>query len=311
MRAPPESFKPMMGAPFWTARSITLQILSALDSEREPPKTVKSWAKTYTDRPAIVPAPHTTPSPGTCVLSIPKSRLRCVTNGSSSRKEPGSSSSSTRSCAVSLPSACCLSTRSRPPPSRRFSRRASRSAMRFSSVIGVGSEDDPPLLGELAADAPEELVPVDPARGDLLARRFHHPASLLVQGPFLLGFGFQRREDGLPQRVGRLLGEELAPRQPPRGLTRDEVLLDVRQAHAFPGADVNRLPPCEYTAHRELGRRGRSPLARAAGLAPGRHRRGLRRTPPRDDAGVAGWRSARGARAARGGHQRAVAAGRL
>src|SRR5262249_18417882 len=108
------------------------------------------------------------------------------------------------------------------------------SAMRFSSVIGVGSEDDPPLLGELAADATEELVPVDPARGDLLARRFHHPASLLVEGPFLLCFRFQRPEDGLPHPVGRLLAEELAPCQPPRGLARDEVLLDVRQAHASP-----------------------------------------------------------------------------
>ena len=46
MRAPPESLRPMIGAPFWTARSMTLQILSALDSDSDPPKTVKSWAKT-------------------------------------------------------------------------------------------------------------------------------------------------------------------------------------------------------------------------------------------------------------------------
>jgi hypothetical protein len=46
MRAPPESFSPMIGAPFCTARSITLQILSAFDSESDPPKTVKSCAKT-------------------------------------------------------------------------------------------------------------------------------------------------------------------------------------------------------------------------------------------------------------------------
>ncbi len=46
IRAPPESFRPMIGAPFWTARSITLQILAALVSESDPPKTVKSCAKT-------------------------------------------------------------------------------------------------------------------------------------------------------------------------------------------------------------------------------------------------------------------------
>ena len=43
MRAPPESAMPMMGAPFRMARSITLHIFSAVTSEREPPKTVKSW----------------------------------------------------------------------------------------------------------------------------------------------------------------------------------------------------------------------------------------------------------------------------
>jgi hypothetical protein len=36
----------MIGAPFRIARSITLQIFSAKVSEREPPKTVKSWEKT-------------------------------------------------------------------------------------------------------------------------------------------------------------------------------------------------------------------------------------------------------------------------
>ncbi len=36
----------MIGAPFSTARSMTLQIFSALVSESEPPKTVKSCAKT-------------------------------------------------------------------------------------------------------------------------------------------------------------------------------------------------------------------------------------------------------------------------
>ena len=53
MRAPPESFRPMTGAPIFIARSITLQIFSAYASDSEPPKTVKSWVKTKTSRPSI------------------------------------------------------------------------------------------------------------------------------------------------------------------------------------------------------------------------------------------------------------------
>src|SRR5713101_3428202 len=72
-----------------------------------------------------------TPSPGILCSAIPKSRQRCSTSLSSSSKEPGSRSSSTRSRAVSFPSACWRSRRSRPPPSsarRTFSRsRPSRS----------------------------------------------------------------------------------------------------------------------------------------------------------------------------------------
>ena len=44
MRAPPESFSPMIGAPLRVAMSMTLQIFAALVSESEPPKTVKSCA---------------------------------------------------------------------------------------------------------------------------------------------------------------------------------------------------------------------------------------------------------------------------
>ncbi len=53
MRAPPESFNPMSGAPTRMASSISLTILAALASESEPPKTVKSWAKTKTRRPSM------------------------------------------------------------------------------------------------------------------------------------------------------------------------------------------------------------------------------------------------------------------
>ncbi len=62
MRAPPESLIPMTGAPTETARSMILQIFSAMTSPREPPKTVKSWLNTNTFRPSIVPQPVTTPS---------------------------------------------------------------------------------------------------------------------------------------------------------------------------------------------------------------------------------------------------------
>ena len=65
------------------ARSMTLQIFSALVSDSEPPKTVKS--------------------------------------------DPGSSKSSTRSRAVSLPAVCWRSMRSCPPPNRAASRRWSSS----------------------------------------------------------------------------------------------------------------------------------------------------------------------------------------
>ena len=46
IRAPPESLRPMTGAPFRIARSMILQIFSACASLSEPPNTVKSWEKT-------------------------------------------------------------------------------------------------------------------------------------------------------------------------------------------------------------------------------------------------------------------------
>ena len=55
IRAPPESLMPMTGQPIFAARSWTLHIFSAITSPSEPPKTVKSWLKTNTVRPSIVP----------------------------------------------------------------------------------------------------------------------------------------------------------------------------------------------------------------------------------------------------------------
>ena len=45
----------MTGAPTFMAWSITLQIFSACVSLRAPPNTVKSWLKTNTRRPLIMP----------------------------------------------------------------------------------------------------------------------------------------------------------------------------------------------------------------------------------------------------------------
>src|SRR3954447_11810313 len=117
MRAPPESLMPMTGAPTRTARSMTLQIFSACGWERDPPKTVKSCEKTKTRRPLIVPWPVPTPSPGMRWSAMPNSVQRCSTNRSVSSKEPGSSSSSSRSRALSLPRACWAAIRFLPPPS--------------------------------------------------------------------------------------------------------------------------------------------------------------------------------------------------
>jgi hypothetical protein len=134
MRAPPESFRPTMGAPIFIARSMILQIFAAFVSDSEPPNTVKSCAKANTCRPSTRPCPVTTPSPGTCCSSIPKSRQRCVTSLSTSSKVPGSNSKSMRSRAVSLPLSCWRRSRSSPPPSS-----ARRSRPASVSIVFMGT----------------------------------------------------------------------------------------------------------------------------------------------------------------------------
>ena len=54
MRAPPESFRPMTGAPIFAARSMIFTIFAALASESDPPNTVKSCANTK-HQPAVDP----------------------------------------------------------------------------------------------------------------------------------------------------------------------------------------------------------------------------------------------------------------
>ena len=85
---------PITGAPTRSAWSMILQIFSACASDSEPPNTVKSWLKTKTSRPLIVPEPVTTPSPGMRCSAMPNSVQRCSTNMSISSNEPWSSSRS-------------------------------------------------------------------------------------------------------------------------------------------------------------------------------------------------------------------------
>ena len=104
---------PTIGQPIFAARSMTLHIFSDISSPSEPPKTEKSCEKTHTRRPSTVPWPVTTASPQGRRFCISKSCVRWRVNVSSSWKEPGSSSFSTRSRALRRPRSCCLRSASR------------------------------------------------------------------------------------------------------------------------------------------------------------------------------------------------------
>ena len=67
---------PITGQPIFAARSMTLHIFSAITSPSEPPTTVKSWLKTHTRRPSIVPWPVTTASPHGRFFCMSKSYVR-------------------------------------------------------------------------------------------------------------------------------------------------------------------------------------------------------------------------------------------
>ena len=146
--APPESLRPIRGAPFFIANSITLHIFSATVKLRVPPNTVKSWANTKTSLSLIFPYPVTTPSPRNFLVSMPKSLHRWVTKRSSSTKVPLSRRRSSLSLAVSFPASCCFSIRFLPPP-----KRASRffpSSSFFISLIPIGYF--PPFTGITSSD---------------------------------------------------------------------------------------------------------------------------------------------------------------
>ncbi len=101
---------PITGQPVFSAWSMTLTILAPCTSPSEPPNAVKSWLNTQTGRPSTRPCPVTTPSPYGRFAAMPKLAARCLASSSNSVNEPGSSSRSIRSLAVSLPRACCLAT---------------------------------------------------------------------------------------------------------------------------------------------------------------------------------------------------------
>lgn len=106
--------------------------------------------------PSRYPNPRTTPSPGTCSLSMPKSVQRWVLNMSYSRKDPGSSSTSSRSLADSFPLACCRARRFSPPPSNaRFlvSSKRSRKIRFTSGTLTAGAGEADVLSGALLVDA--------------------------------------------------------------------------------------------------------------------------------------------------------------
>ena len=128
----------MIGAPTFIARSITLQIFAAYASDSEPPKTVKSWLKTKTG-PAVDRAVAGDDAVAEDRVRRRRRSPRAVTNASSSTNEPGSSSRSSRSRAVSLPRACCWSIRAWPPPSRDRARIVRSRSIRSSLVGTVAS----------------------------------------------------------------------------------------------------------------------------------------------------------------------------
>ena len=92
-------------------------ILSQWTSPAAPPATVKSWLARWTRRPSMVA--HRSPRHRRAFPCRPcRNRWRDAwRRGRIPGSCPGSARRSTRSRAVSLPAACCLSMRSLPPPS--------------------------------------------------------------------------------------------------------------------------------------------------------------------------------------------------
>lgn len=107
------------------------------------------------------PNPPTTPSPGACSLSMPKSVQRWVLNMSYSRKDPGSSNTSSRSLADSLPLACCRAKRFSPPPANAsflVSSKRSRKTRFTSGTLTAGAGEADVLSGAVLVDVEVGVV---------------------------------------------------------------------------------------------------------------------------------------------------------
>jgi hypothetical protein len=114
-----------------------LVIFAACVSDSEPPRTVKSLAKTKTVRPLIVPQPVTTPSPGNLGLAIHAEIDAAVLHEHvelfkgvlvHEKFDPLARGQLAR--------VCCASIRAAPPPSRAWARRSSSvSKISFMTVV--------------------------------------------------------------------------------------------------------------------------------------------------------------------------------
>src|ERR1044072_7529667 len=192
----------MTGAPTFIAMSITLQIFCAWRSDSEPPNTVKSWAKTNTRRPLIVPDPVTTPSPGIFCPSMPKSTQLCSTYMSYSSNEPGSSSTVSRSRAVRRPFACCASILFSPPRRRAAARRRSSSSM---VVPMAGSYS---RAGGVATNPPRGRGGLLSVEGRLALLQKGEDRLLEIVGASRLALGDALGDEGVAQmQLLRIAGE--------------------------------------------------------------------------------------------------------
>ena len=154
---------PITGAPTDTARSMILHTFSAKASPSEPPNTVTSWLNTNTLRPSMVPQPVTTPSVKGRWWSSPNVPRRWRVSMSVSTNDPGSSRSSRRSRAVSLPRACCFSMAADRPPRRASPCSSLRRSIRSWMVWRGRGGDSAPRPSEAGAG----VVPAPAASGAL------------------------------------------------------------------------------------------------------------------------------------------------
>ena len=202
--APPDSTSEIVGRSFSSAICEARKIFFTVQGLLAPPFTVGSLALIMHSTPSTTPMPVTTEAP--TVKSEPH-----PASGESSRKaDPGSTSSSIRSRAVSLPRAWWRSTYFSPPPATATACWASRSAS-FSSMASRFGLDS--LLGlERGGSRPPASLD---HRLHPLQRRTH---------PLAVGASAQRAEEGpVDAREDRRLHPEVLRHQRPAVLRLEPV----------------------------------------------------------------------------------------